>query len=81
MQIPPNSTEIPASSVREQLTKESVIASLEERDFKTVRRWFRDGEEADIAEIFETTELARSVVLFRLLAKDRRASVFSYLPF
>ncbi len=68
----PHKTSIDCSDVK---------ATLDYRDFKTLRQLFKDNEIADVAKLFGESELAESVALFRLVTRSRRAELFSYLPF
>jgi magnesium transporter len=63
------------------LDSDNVKATLDYRDFNTLRHWFKDHEIADVARLFADLELKESVALFRLVPRVRRAELFSYLPF
>jgi len=63
------------------LTASAVMQMLSERSFKKLRQIFKDIEVADLSEILSELEIVPCIVLFRLIPKDRRPEVFSYLPF
>ena len=67
------------SNDQKPLTTQSVKEALEVRDYVLLRRYFRDNELADIAEIFSDLEVIHSIVMFRMVPRPRRAPLFSYL--
>ncbi len=62
-------------------TAGSISQLLAERAFKKLRAIFKDIEVADLSEILAQLDIVSCIVLYRLIPKDRRAEVFSYLPF
>lgn len=62
-------------------TAGSISQLLAERAFKKLRLIFKDIEAADLSEILAQLDIVSCIVLIRLIPKDRRAEVFSYLPF
>jgi magnesium transporter len=62
-------------------TAASISQLLAERAFKKLRHIFKEIEVADLSEILAQLDIVSCIVLYRLIPKDRRAEVFSYLPF
>jgi magnesium transporter len=54
---------------------------LEQKQFKKLRDDFKHKDVADIAQDLESVSLPEGIVLLRLVARARRAEVFSYLAF
>lgn len=58
-----------------------LVESVQIRDFMGLRALLRTHEVADIAESLSQLETKDLLVLFRLLPRNRRVGIFSYLPF
>ncbi len=63
------------------ITPEEVMDALEQRKYIALRSRFKHLEPADIAEAMEELDASRCTLAFRLIASERKAEVFSYLPF
>ncbi|MCS6912008.1 MAG: magnesium transporter [Myxococcales bacterium] len=62
------------------LVRPDIQALLQNKDWKTLREAFAELDPPDVAEILEEFPVQDSVVLFRLLPRDRAAEIFEYLP-
>ncbi|MFK7872861.1 MAG: magnesium transporter [Oligoflexales bacterium] len=62
------------------LERELVEQALSRRDYSLLRNLFKGSQPADIAEVIAESHKVAQVNLFRLIARSRRALVFSYLP-
>lgn len=58
-----------------------ILEALEKHDYRKVRLLIRKLGPADISELFKDLDLSDAVVLFRLVAKTRRANVLAFLTF
>ena len=63
----------------DQTTSEEIKEYLAVRNFKMLRSIFKVLPDADIAEIFDDLSVINCIVLFRLVPKDRRTEVFSFI--
>lgn len=61
------------------IDKENVLDLLEKQDYTSLRRLFKESEEADVAEVCSEVPLAPSIRLFRLVSRLRRVEIFSHL--
>lgn len=60
---------------------EDIAGFLEAKNFRGIKSCFAKMQVADISEIFSKNELDGQLILFRLVAQNRRAKLFSYLHF
>ncbi len=58
---------------------DKLIKLLELRDFKTLRKTFKEAEQADIGEFLSEAPLDICVALLRLVPRNRRSDLFSYI--
>ncbi len=58
-----------------------VADMLGSREFKKLRALFKEKEDADLADIFSQLNIAECVLSLRLIARDRRPSLFSDMEF
>ncbi|MCB9228767.1 MAG: magnesium transporter [Deltaproteobacteria bacterium] len=63
------------------LSADVIQRALDYRDFRVLRRYLKDSELADIADVFSDIEITSCVALYRLVPRLRRADLFAYLPF
>lgn len=63
------------------LNSENLRAAVNDRRYNWIRQVFKTTEPADIAILLSKYETSGSILLFRLISKDRKAEVFSHLPF
>ncbi|MDD9951859.1 MAG: magnesium transporter [Zetaproteobacteria bacterium] len=68
-------------AIESQLSEDTVTAALNFRDYRTLRLLFKEHDIADIAEVFSCFEISSCIVLFRLVPRNRRAGLFSYMSF
>ena len=61
------------------LNLDELRKSLNYRDYKTLRVLFKESEIADVAEAFSLLDMPESIALFRLVTRQRRSKLFSYL--
>ncbi|SME90515.1 magnesium transporter [Pseudobacteriovorax antillogorgiicola] len=67
--------------MHEELTAESLTQYMDSKNFEEIRSAFKSMEIADISEILQDLDLSYTIAFFRMIPKDRRSEVFSYLPF
>lgn len=61
------------------LSSHQLIKLLELRDFKTLRKSFKEAELADIGELLSDAPLEASIAMLRLVPRNRRSDLFSYM--
>ena len=59
------------------MQKEQILALLEERKFKELKELLETMHPVDIGEILEEIDKKQMILIFRLLAKDEAAEVFT----
>ena len=57
-----------------------LIEMIEMRNFADIRSCFNNSESADISECLQECSIKYSIPLLRMVPKEKRAEVFSYLP-
>lgn len=58
---------------------ERIIELITEKKFVLLKEELKEMRAADVAEVFDELDKKNSIILFRLLAKDAAAEIFSYL--
>ncbi|WP_026477143.1 magnesium transporter [Alkaliphilus transvaalensis] len=58
---------------------ERIIQLIEEKKFPLLKEELIEMMAVDIAEVFDSLDKKKSIILFRLLSKDQAADVFAYL--
>ncbi|NLY20165.1 MAG: magnesium transporter [Tissierellia bacterium] len=62
------------------MEKEDIIKKLDERDYKSLKKYLIETNEADLAEIIEEIDSKEyALIIFRMLPKEFAVDVFSYL--